>query len=77
MKYKVIRIVTRLLQPVLFYCHHSLHVVYSVFSDEALTTVLYADIHDLDYAVLTSSMQTTIFKTPINGTLLLSFIQHC
>jgi hypothetical protein len=28
-----------------------LHLVYSVFSDEALATALYADIHVLDYAV--------------------------
>jgi hypothetical protein len=27
--------------------------------------------------LLTSSMQTTVFKSPINGTFLLSFIQHC
>jgi hypothetical protein len=45
--------------------------VYSVFIDEALATDLYADIHALDYAVLTSSMQTTVFKSPINGTFLL------
>jgi hypothetical protein len=38
---------------------------------------LYADIHALDYAVLTSSMKTTVFKSPINGTFLLSFTQHC
>jgi hypothetical protein len=53
------------------------HVVYSVFSDEALATVLYADIHALDYAVLTSSVQNTVFKYPVNGTFLLSFVQHC
>jgi hypothetical protein len=27
--------------------------------------------------LLPSSMQTTVFKSPINGTSLLSFIQHC
>jgi hypothetical protein len=54
-----------------------LHVVYSVFSDKALAAALYTDIHAPDYAVLTSSMQTTVFKSPINGTFLLSFVQHC
>jgi hypothetical protein len=49
------------------------HVVYFVFSDEAVATALYADIHALDYAVLTSSKQTS----PISGEVLLSFIQHC
>jgi hypothetical protein len=77
MEYKIVRIVTRLLQPVLSYCHPSFHVVYSVFSDEALATALYANIHALDYAVLTSSMQTTVLKSPINGTFLPSFIEHC
>jgi hypothetical protein len=27
--------------------------------------------------LLTSSMQTTVFKSPINGTFLLSFVQYC
>jgi hypothetical protein len=27
--------------------------------------------------LLTSSMQTTVFKSPINGTFLLSFIERC
>jgi hypothetical protein len=44
---------------------------------EALATAFYADIHALDYAVLISSMQTTVLKSPIYGTFLLSFIQHC
>jgi hypothetical protein len=43
---------------------------------ESLATAFYADIHALDYAVSTSSMQTTLFKSPINGTFLLSFIKH-
>jgi hypothetical protein len=76
-KEPVLKILTRLPQPVLSYCILHLHVVYSVFSDEALATALYADIHALDYAVLTSSKQTTVFKSAINGIFLLSFIQHC
>jgi hypothetical protein len=77
MKYKIISIVSRLLQPVLSYCQSSPSRGVLCLSDEALATALYADIHALDYAALTSSMQTTLFKSPINGTFLLSFIQHC
>jgi hypothetical protein len=73
----VLSTVTLFLQPALSYCHHSPSVACSVFSDDALATALYVDIHALDYAVLTSSMQTTVLKSPINGKFLLSFIQHC